>query len=263
MVTFPVVANPLHPEEFRRALTGFWSEQLTIESDRGGLVLALPLMLPDGVQIVVQVQPVAERRALLTDSGDVLRWLTNRGLNLKTETSRQWIDDRISTFELQRDGYELSREIALPVQGLDLHLFGEALVSIAHLIVRHETQQPVASPANEQIARVFADLAVPYQQRVKLSGLTEDAIEVDYFFDRHVPSAVEIIGKGGRILDTMERWGWRWHDLRRKTPTLRAAMIYDPERQIIDATSRRIGEECCELFCAYHETDRIVNFVNA
>jgi site-specific DNA-methyltransferase (adenine-specific)/adenine-specific DNA-methyltransferase len=65
------------------------------------------------------------------------------------------------------------------------------------------------------------------------------------------------------VLESMERWGWRWPDLKRKTPDLRAAMIYDPDRQVIDANSRRIGEEVCDLFCAYHESDRIAEFVNA
>lgn len=262
MVTTTVAAITLDPEEFRRALTGFWSEQLTIERDQHGLVLALPLMLPDGVQIAVEVRPIAERSALLTDAGDVLRWLTTRGLNLKTEGNKQWIDERLTTFGLQRSGYELFREIPLPVQGLDVHLFGEALVSIAHLICRHEPQQAIATPADEQIARVFRDTGIAYRRNFKLPGSIEESVEVDYFFEHSAPSAIETIGKGGRILENMERWGYRWHDLKRKTPTLRAAMIYDPERQTIDPTSRRIGEEACDLFCAYHETGRIFEFVN-
>ncbi len=263
MVTTTVDSIILHPEEFRRALTGFWSEQLTIEQDQNDLVLALPLMLPDGVQIAIEARPIAERRAILSDAGDVLRWLTTRGLNLKAEANKQWLDERLATFELTRSGYEIFREIPLPVQGLDVHLFGEALVSIAHLVCRHEPQQAIATSAAEQVNRVFLDTGIAYQRNVKLTGTIEEAIEVDYFFEQHAPSAIEIIGKGGRILDTMERWGYRWHDLKHKTPALRAAMIYDPERQTIDATSRRIGEECCELFCAYHETDRILEFVSA
>lgn len=263
MVTTAVTSTILNPDEFRRALTGFWSEQLAIEPDRNGLVLALPLMLPDGVQIAIQARPIAERSAVLTDAGDVLRWLSTRGMNVKAEGNKQWIDERLAAFELKRDGYEIFREIPLPVQGIDVHLFGEALVSIAHLICRHEPQQPVAASADEQVARVFRDTGIEFQRNAKLPGTIEESIEVDYFFELHAPSAIEVIGKGGRILDTMERWGYRWHDLKHKNPKLRSAMIYDPERQTIDPTSRRIGEECCELFCAYHETDRILEFVKA
>jgi hypothetical protein len=263
MVTTTVTSIVLNPDEFRRALTGFWSEQLAIERDRNGLILALPLMLPDGVQIAIEARPIAERSAILTDAGDVLRWLSTRGMNLKTEGSKQWIDERLAAFELKRSGYEIFREIPLPVQGIDVHLFGEALVSIAHLICRHEPQQAVAAPADEQVARVFHDTGIAFQRNAKLTGTIEEAIEVDYYFEYRAPSAIEVIGKGGRILDTMERWGYRWHDLKHKNPKLRSAMIYDPERQTIDPTSRRIGEECCELFCAYHETDRILEFVKA
>ena len=106
-------------------------------------------------------------------------------------------------------------------------------------------------------------MALPYQRNASLPGHIEESVKVGYYFEHHVPSAVEVIHKGGRILDTMERWGYRWLDLKKKNPTLRAAMIYDPDRQTMDPTSQRIGEEVCDLFCAYHETDRIVEFVNA
>ncbi len=191
----------------------------------------------------------------------MLRWLTTRGLNLKAEGNKQWLDERLATFELTRAGHEILREIPLPVQGLDVHLFGEALVSIAHLVCRHEPQQATATSADDQVQRVFGDTKIPFRRAVKLTGKVEEAIEVDYYFDQHAPSAIQVVAKSGRILEVMERWGYRWHDLKNQTPSLRAAMVYDPERQTIDPTSRRIAEECCDLFCAYHETDRLVEFV--
>jgi len=263
MVITPV-ANPiLHPDDCRHALSAFWAEQLTIEQDRSGLVVALPLMLPDGVQIAVEIQPLAERRAVLSDAGEVLRWLGARGINVKADSHKQWIDDRLAAYELSRNGFEIFREVPLPLQGIDVHLFGEALVSIAHLICRHEPQQAVVATADEQIARIFADANRTFQRNAALPGHIEESITVDYYFEHDLPSAVQVIHRSGRILETMERWGYRWQDLRKKTPGLRAAMIYDPDRQTIDPTSRRIGEEVCELFCAYHESDRILDYVNA
>lgn len=114
MVNNPVTTLTLDPEQCRHALTAFWSEQLTIERERNGLVLALPLMLPDGVQIAVEIHPISERHALLTDAGDILRWLAGHGLNVKTDSNRQWLEQRLAAFELSRNGFEIFREISLP-----------------------------------------------------------------------------------------------------------------------------------------------------
>ncbi len=262
MVNNPVTSFALDPEQCRHALTAFWSEQLTIERDRNGLILALPLMLPDGVQIAVEIHPVSERRALLTDAGDVLRWLAGHGLNVRTEANRQWLEQRLAAFELSRNGFEVFREIPLPIQGIDVHIFGEALASIASLICRHEEQQPAVPTADEQVVRILNEYQVPFRRNVSLKGFIEDSIQVDYYWERKAPAALEVLGKSGRVLELMERWGWRWPDLKRRTKGLRTAMIFDPDRQVIDPNSRRIGEEVCDLFCAYHEADRIAEFVN-
>jgi hypothetical protein len=51
----------------------------------------------------------------------------------------------------------------------------------------------------------------------------------------------------------MERWAFRWTDLRKRNPRLHAGMVYDPEQQDWDATSLRIGAEVCDVFCRYDE----------
>ncbi len=38
-------------------------------------------------------------------------------------------------------------------------------------------------------------------------------------------------------------------------------MIFDPHHQEIDSESRSIGEDVCELFCSYEETDLIHEFL--
>jgi hypothetical protein len=55
----------------------------------------------------------------------------------------------------------------------------------------------------------------------------------------------------------MEQWGYRWNDLRKVTPELMPVMLFDPSVQEIDQETRAIGEDVCELFCAYDETERI------
>jgi hypothetical protein len=55
----------------------------------------------------------------------------------------------------------------------------------------------------------------------------------------------------------MEKWGFRWHELKKSYPGLAPVMLYDRNTQLIDSYSRHIGETECELFCGYDETDRV------
>jgi len=50
-----------------------------------------------------------------------------------------------------RCGFELFREIRLPLDGLDVQLFAESLVSIAHLVYRYEPYTPPESPAAQRL----------------------------------------------------------------------------------------------------------------
>jgi len=72
-----------------------------------------------------------------------------------------------------------------------------------------------------------------------------------------------VLRRRGRIHSTMEQWGYRWQDLRKTNPDLRPAMVYDPEIQDVDEASKAIGEDVCDLFCAYTETDRIHELIES
>jgi hypothetical protein len=120
----------------KSALARFWTDTLRVEPAREGVILALPLLYPDGLQVTISLQPVTEATAVLTDRGETLGNLANSGLNLEATVVEQLLGDRLQMFDLQRDGLILQKQIRLPVDGLDIHLFGEALVSLAHLIYR-------------------------------------------------------------------------------------------------------------------------------
>lgn len=81
-------------------------------------------------------------------------------------------------------------------------------------------------------------------------------VKVDYLIEQK-QMAFQIIRRHGRILSTMEQWGWRWHDL----PKLQPVMLYDPHNQEIGAESRAIRKQVCGLFCSYEETERIHDFI--
>ncbi len=256
----PVATNSLI-SDCRATLTRFWGETLTIEPAKDGAVLALPLMFPDGLQVVVRVTPVSATAALISDGGETLGRLTGEGLNLEATAIGELLVERLAAFEIQRDGWELRKVIALPVEGVDIQIFAEALVSVAHLIYRHEPEPAAEAIAERTVSKFFAERKLVPRRNFPLEGLLERRIAIDYFLEQGEGLAVQVVGRRNQLLPYMEQWGWRWTDLRSRHPGLVRAMVYDPENQPWDETALSIGRSVCEVFCPYFETERLAEAV--
>lgn len=252
------VTTSLNPNSVRNALQSFWSEMLEVGETRTGLALAVPLCRPDGWQIIVEIDELTPKAARLTDRGRTLQWLASAGQNVESPGVGSLLNDRLRTFGLSRDAWEIYREVSLPLQGIDIHLFGEALVNIANLGNLHEPVARTQNIAEQTVERVFADRELHPQRNQTLSGRVEQKVKVDFFLDDTAhPVAVQVLNRRGSVTSYMEQWGFRWRDLRDAKPTLLPAMIYDPATQEIDATAKAIGESVCEVFCPYHETQKL------
>lgn len=247
----------LTPDTIRQSLQSFWSEVLEIAETRAGLAIALPLCRPDGWQIIVEVDEMAPRAARLTDRGRILQWLASAGQNIDSSGLGHLLSERLRAFQMKRDAWEIYREVTLPIQGIDLHLFGEGLLSIANFSNLHEPVARILNVAEQTVDKVFADRRLKPQRNFSLSGKVEKRVKVDYFLDATRPVAVEVLSRRGSVTAYMEQWGFRWRDLRDANPALLPAMIYDPATQEIDVTAKAIGESVCEIFCPYHETQRL------
>jgi hypothetical protein len=231
---------------------------LEIGETRTGLALAVPLCRPDGWQIVVELDELTPKAVRLTDRGRILQWLAGAGQNVEGPGFCSILNDRLRTFDLSRDAWEIYREVPLPLQGCDLLLFGEALLNIANLCNLHEPVVRTQNIAEQTVERVFADRQLHPQRNHTLSGLVETKVKVDFYLDDTThPVAVQVLNRRGSVTSYMEQWGFRWRDLRDATPALLPAMIYDPATQEIDATAKAIGESVCEIFCPYHETEQL------
>lgn len=136
-----VISTSLNPDALRSSMAQFWNDQLAVEANgRNGLTAALPLMYPDGWQIVVHLEPFSATHVVITDKGHTLQKLQQAGLNkdARSQQTHRLLEERKKTFELDQQGYELRRLIPFPIQGLDVQLFAESLVSISHLFYRSE-----------------------------------------------------------------------------------------------------------------------------
>lgn len=256
-------AAPLTSETVRRLLHAFWQESLEIAQTRQGLSLALPQTYPDGWQIVVDLEDHLPAGLKATDQGRTLGWLVAHGQNIETEAVERHLDEICAECGMERDGLELFVWFSKGFAGVDLHIFAEALVAIAHLHYLSDLKPRTLDIPDEMLQRVFKDHGVIALPGTTLDGRTRKKVKLDYFIADESPIAFQIIRRHGRILGTMEQWGFRWNDLRAAHPKLRPAMIYDPQHQEIDPDSRAIGEDVCDLFCSYEETDRIHEFLGA
>jgi len=253
--------DTLNPDAIRALLQSFWSEMLEIAPSSSGLSVAVPLCYPDGWQVLIDIRPSTPGLVRISDSGKTLHWLAGAGQNIEAERIKALLAERADVFHLQRDGWELFRDIRLPLKGMDVQIFAEGLIDIAHLFFLYEPAPKTQNVVRETVERVFSERAIPVQHDLRLDGLLEKKIKVDYFAEIIKPVAIEVISRRGNITSYMEQWGFRWGDIRSMKPELMPAMIFDPAVTEIDDTALSIGTSVCTLFCAYHEADRIHDFL--
>lgn len=104
---------------------------------------------------------------------------------------------------------------------------------------------------------ILSDAGLSPKRKHRLHTTKERAVSVDYFVEQRRPFALQILRTKTDLSGTMEKWGFRWHELKNNYAGLAPIMLYDRDTQIIAPYSRHIGESECELFCGYDETDRI------
>ncbi|TAN37415.1 MAG: hypothetical protein EPN23_05330 [Verrucomicrobia bacterium] len=251
----------LQPEVIRKVLQSFWNDVLEITITKSGVALAVPLCYPDGWQVVLEFQQLTPGYFRVSDHGRTLHWLVGTGQNVESSAVSHVLSERMKAFQLQRDGWELFREIHFPLTGVDIQLFAEGLVSIAHLFYLYEPSPKTLNVAQETVAKVFQEHKITPQRGLKLNGHIEKQIRVDFYADIAHPVALEVVSRRTNLVSYMEQWGFRWGDLCDSIPNLLPAMVFDPDNTEMDPTSRSIGESVCKLFCPYVETDRIHNFL--
>lgn len=247
----------LTPESCRAAVQAFLQEQVAAAATRRGVVLALPLMYPDGLQVQVHLELVAKSSVLITDRGHTLARLFENGLNLAAKQTLTLLEERKQIFELNQIGFELQKEIALPLQGIDVQLFAESLVSIAHLIYKFEPTTSEESVADRTLKQIFKERNLEPTVNALIDGEIEKGIRVNYFLPGPHPLACKVVKRRGPMLSYMEQWGWRWTDVKQKNPRLLRGMVYDPDKQEWDDTTLNIGKSVCDIFCPYFETQQI------
>jgi hypothetical protein len=219
-------------------------------------------MNSDGYQIWVGIEQISDTHAILTDLGETLAFLETRGISTRHESLSDLIEKHLGIFEIKRKRDELSRVVGLPIQGLDIHLFAEALAGLTYLIFRHEPSAAIpASHVFQGVRRNLDRAKLKYLvgREASIIGITEKTIQVDFLVRAQRRIAIKTIQRRGRMHDYMEQWGYRWIDAKEADSEIIRAMYYDPDNQDWDDDSLAIGKHRCEIFRPYFESDRIHN----
>ena len=246
----------------RESLMAFWGEALAIEPRKDGFLFTMPASFPDGRQIVLEITQPTPHNYRLSDRGQTLSWLVGRGQNVETDSMKGHIARICAEYHLQEDGGEFYRWLSFPLDATDVHVFTEGLISISQLQLFHDHRAAEENVADTVVQRIFHDAGLHPKRNHGLHITKDRKIQVDYYVLAEHPVAVQLLKAKSDISGNMEKWGFRWHELKKAHHGLMPVMLYDRNTQLIDAYSRHIGETECKLFCGYDETDRIHQVLN-
>lgn len=247
----------LSSTDLRGLLTSFWNEALEITSTPKGLLFTMPVSYPDGWQVVLELSQKTPKGFRLSDRGKTLGWLTGQGQNIETDAMKHHLGRLCAEHHLQEEHGVLYRWLGFPVDATDIQVFAEGLAAISRLEILNDHRAAEEELADHTVQRIFADAGLSPKRNHRLYITKERAVSVDYFVEQRRPLALQILRTKTDFSGTMEKWGFRWKELKSNYEGLAPVMLYDRHSQMIDSYSRHIGESECELFCGYDETDLI------
>lgn len=245
------------PSSLRELLGNFWKEILEIESVLDGLAFTMPLSYPDGWQVVLHLSQKTPKGYLLSDKGKTLSWLQGQGQNIDTETMKAHRKRLRTEHFIEEKNGVLLRWLEAPLDPADIHVFSEGLTAISRLDILNDHRATEENVADSTVRRIFQDADLHPQRNHRLNITKERKVRVDYYLEQRRPVAIQLLRTKSDLSGTMEKWGFRWHELKKAYNRLAPVMLYDRNTQLIDPYSRHIGETECTLFCGYDETDRI------
>ncbi len=244
-------------------LNNFWNSILEIQVTSQGFLFTMPVSYPDGWQVVLELQRVTPNTWLLSDRGQTLNWLIGQGLNLQTEAMQSHLKRLCNEHSFQMNEGVLFRHMSWPLAADDMHVFAEGVAAISRLDFFNEHRVLEEDVARHAVQRILQDAHLSHQRNRKLAITPERSIAVDFYVEQKRPAAIQILKTKTDLAGTMEKWGFRWRELKRLNLGLAPIMLFDRNTQTIDAYSRHIAQTECELFCGFDETDRIHSTLRA
>lgn len=228
----------LNEKELRSELSAFWNDALAIAPHRGGLCWTMPVMMPDGVQVVLRARDVTPGKIILSDGGDTLQWLSMRGFHAENGGFVQRLfRERCTFFGLELSNGALEKVLSLPLCAEEVQIFAEGLSSVAHLIYRQDYAFQEDSIAVAHVEGALYANKIKFTRRKEIPVSAKRKINVDFYFEaRGQERIIKTFDQKSRQLDLVDLWARRWLLLKKSYDQMAMAMVYD--EQIFNA----IGE---------------------
>lgn len=243
--------------QLRDLLTSFWNGVLEIESTPHRHVFTMPASFPDGWQVVLELTQVAPGKFRLSDRGKTLSWLAGEGLNTATDATARHIERLCAEHFMQREQGVLFRWLDAPLDATDIQVFAEGLVATSRLDILNEHRPTEESVADIVVQQILKDAGLVPKRRHKLFITEARPIAVDYYVEPGHPTAIQILRTKTDLSGTMEKWRFRWRELRKRYTGLAPIMLYDRNLHNMEPYGLHIGQSECTLLCGYDEEARI------
>lgn len=252
----------MEPNNLVERMSSFWRDNFRVVPWKNGYAVAYPLLMPDGMQLTFYINPVSEKRTLLTDMGKTHAWLESMGLNPGTPSTHALLREKAKLYEITYNHTILEKETTTPPSPLELQLYAEGLISIAQLSNRIETAVPTPAETQMTIAQILQANKIPYKTSHELNAGYERKLRVD-FCTTDKRRAVQIIDHKNGAPTQMEIWAYRAKEITLANENLRMALVYNEDRLTMTSGLTRLVQGQCPYVFPSSKTDEIESFLVA
>lgn len=253
----------LTPTECRKALAGFWNDACAMEPVAQGLVLTLPILLEDGWQATVYLEPEMEGCVALRDRGQMNSWLISRGVDIYGKwfrKSSRVLMERFGIMEDERGYFKMQR---LPLDACEIQLFGAFLSSLSHHVLgmREESVQANQVAFSNTLAMV---------RSLKLHCTRRQEIEtqfrkmtVDITCDGPSCSAIlQTFDRSKRMRENFELWSSRLQEIRESSDRrYQCCMVYDEDGGSLTPPLLQMARKRGNEVIPCHRQDELADFL--
>lgn len=235
----------LNETDLRAGMSAFWNESLSVKPYGGGLCWTMPVMMPDGVQVVLRAKEITPGKVILSDGGDTLSWLMMRGLQAENGGFiEELLQERCEFFGFRIRGASLEKVLSLPLPPEEIQIFAEGLASVAHLIYRQDRVVQEDSVAVAQIEGALYANKVKFVRRKEIPISQKRRVSVDFYFEAaERERIIKTFDQKSRQLDVVDLWARRWSLLKKSHERMDMAMVYDEHVFQAVGEVRELAEE--------------------
>lgn len=238
----------------------FWKEQMQCTVEKNALHIAYPLLDPTGWQLSFSIYKNPTSRVYtISDNGKCISFLKdNKAYGDKV---KELIIHKCEFYGFRDVNKELILETLTIPSSMQIQLFAEGLMAIYHLIYRHDETGVQINKAKRNFEAVLKHSQFKYQKNYHINGHIIKDIQVDYMIESHKKIVCKITENKTDLHNYMERWAWRFDQIKQANKDTITMMIFNPNIGKWDDYCLNIGQNTCDAFLPYNNSSDIKKFL--